>query len=119
MFEHNTTEHFEAGVDTEQLEWQVQRKVDEGKPGMIGQRKHQWMMQLHGQQWNLSQYTTLHLLNSVSRTGFKKPGYITKKPTGFYWETHLKTYPLPNFRPILFLHAFKKYIKILHKQLIN
>jgi len=53
VFEHDAREHGEARVDTEQLKWQVEWKIHEGKPGVIGQREHQRMMQFGRQQRNL------------------------------------------------------------------
>ena len=58
VFEHDTAEHFEASVDTKQLQRQVQRKIHQGKPGMIGQRKHQRVMLFCRQQRNLSREHT-------------------------------------------------------------
>lgn len=55
MFKHYASEHFETGVDTQQLQRKMERKVDKGEPGVVGHGKHQWMVDFMWQQCHLSQ----------------------------------------------------------------
>lgn len=44
MLKHNAGENLETGVDTKQLQWKMERKVNKRKPGVVRHGKNQWMV---------------------------------------------------------------------------
>jgi len=45
VFQENQREDLQTYVDAEKFQWQVQRKIDQGEPGMVWQGETQWGLQ--------------------------------------------------------------------------
>jgi len=53
MFKHDAGENFEAGVDSQELQWKMKGEVDEGKPCVVRHSKNQRMVDLWRQKCHL------------------------------------------------------------------